>query len=174
MNNHIDFRKEFDEMMGDFGHAVLLHRSGRKIRCRCWSEKYQEADSDCMLCGATGWVSRVERHDVRRDPAVQIVSQPNLNKQTKIGKMWVDAQNFWMKHNVHPQVGDYIYEVGWKGSKPTHLVQAYVINDVRSLRGDHGRIEYWSVSCKGEIMNKSFKNMLVRSIGRTKNYEMLF
>lgn len=169
----MDLRQEFNELLDEFGHYVLLHRTGRKIRCRCWNEKYQEADSNCLICGGTGWVSRIERHKIRRQRAVQVISQPNLNQQTTLGKMWIDAQSFYMHHNVYPKVGDYIYEVGWSGYRPTHLINAYRINDVDGHRGDNGRIEFWSSAGKAETINHSFKNILVRSIGPIKNYEII-
>lgn len=170
----INFRHEFNEFLRDYGYDVLLQRSGRKIRCRCWNEKYQEANPECPLCIGTGWVSRMERHTVRRKSAVQTISRPNLSQQTELGKMWIDAQTFYMHYDAHPKVGDYIYEVGWTPSKkPTHIIHVYRINDVFSNRGENGRIEYWTVSAKSETMNQEIQNILVRSIGPIQNYELV-
>jgi hypothetical protein len=169
----IDLRAEMDGILDGYGFPVLLQRSGKKIRCVCWSEKYQEADSTCLRCAGQGYVSRIERHQTRRMSAVQIISRPALSQQTPLGKMYVDAQTFYMRHDAHPKAGDMIYEVGWRGHKPTHLIQAYRINDVVSMRGEGGRIEYWSLACRGETMSRDLKQIVVRSIGPIKNYELI-
>lgn len=167
-------RKEFDELIEQYGHAVLMHRTGRKIRCRCFSSKYQEPEADCKFCFGTGWVGRIERHKIRGKSAVQTISRTNLGQQTEIGTMWVDAMTYYMRHNVHPQVGDLIYEVGWRNSqKPSHLIRTYEINDTYPNRTDNGKIDYWTVSLKSRTINLDVQNILVRAIGPIKNYELL-
>lgn len=173
MKNNIDLRAEFDEFVNDYGYDVLLHRSNKKIRCRCWNEKHQEADSRCPICTGVGWIGRIERHKLTKQSATQIISRPNLNQLTPIGRQWIDAQTLYMRHDSHPQVGDYIYEVGWNQNRPSHLVTAYRINDVTVMRGDNGRVEYTMVSVKSENLDKKFRNIVVRSIGPIKNYEIV-
>jgi hypothetical protein len=175
MSINIDLRKEFDDLMDEYGYPILLHRTGRKIRCRCWNEKYQEAKTKCPICVGTGWVSRIERHTLRDTSAVQTIARTGLGEQTGLGKMWVDAKTFYMRHNSNPKVGDYLYEVGWTSSqKPSHLSHVYRINDIIANRGDNGRIEYWTVSAKSETVNMEWQNIVVRSIGPIQNYEMIY
>jgi len=174
MKSSIDFRVEFEEFMKDYGYPVLLQRAGRKIRCRCWSEKHQEADSDCPICMGVGWVSRIERHTLRDTSAVQPIARTGMAQMTEVGKMWVDAKTFYMRHDSHPKVGDYIYEVGWTSAqRPSHLMHTYRINDAIAIRGDGGRIEYWAVSGKSETTNMDKQNIIVRAIGPIQNYELV-
>lgn len=173
----IDLRKHFDEFLRDYGHYVLLQRTSRKIRCRCWDERHKEASPDCRICLGKGWISRIERHRTRYDTAIQVVSRPNLNQLTPVGRNWVDARAFYFAHDVHPKVGDMIFEVGWhpyNPHKPTHLIRAYVINDVYPFRGDRGRIEYYMTSVKAETLQHKVRNIVVRSLGPVKNYEFIF
>lgn len=172
--DYVDLRDSFDRLMDEYGYPILLQRTGRKIRCRCWNEKYQEADSHCPICLGTGWVSRMERHIIRDKSAIQVISRTNLSQETNLGKMWVDAKTIYMRHDSHPKVGDYLYVVGWKpNQKPSHLIGAYRINDAIANRGTQGRIEYWTVSVKSENTNMDFQNIMVRSIGPIKNYELI-
>lgn len=174
MKSSVNFRDEFDEFMKDYGYPILLQRIGGKLRCRCWNEKYQEADSRCPICVGTGWVSRMERHTVRDKSAGQAMQRMGLGQQTEIGKIWIDAKTIYMSHDTHPKVGDYVYEVGWTNAqKPSHLIHTYRVNDIIAVRGDNGRIEYWSVSVKSETTNLSFQDIVVRSIGPIQNYEMV-
>lgn len=166
----IDIRKEFNQMLDEDGFFILMQRSGRQTRCSCWNEKYQEADPVCKLCAGIGWVSRLERHKVRKKAALQVETQPNLNVQTGLGKMWVTAFTFYMKHDTHPKVGDYLVEVGWKGRKPTHLVQTYRINDIVGVRGDNGRLEFYQVSVKSETFTQDAKAEAIRKVGPIQDY----
>lgn len=169
----IDLRKEFEIVLQETGHYILLQRTKKGLRCRCWSERYLEPIENCPICNGTGRVVRIERHLSRRDSASQIVSSPNLTQQAPIGRMSLDAQRFFFKHDAHPQVGDYIFEVGWNKETPTHLQKIYAINEVQPMRGDRGRIEYWRVSVREESKNKDLKEITVRSFGPVKNYEFL-
>ncbi|MNQ37648.1 hypothetical protein D3C85_511990 [compost metagenome] len=174
---NIDLRKEMDGILKEFGHYILLQRTSRKIRCRCWKEITQEADSRCTRCMGKGYISRIERHQTRYDSAIQIVSRPSLNQLMESGRNWVDARVFYFRHDTHPQVGDYIYEVGWAendSQRPTHLISTYAINDVYAYRGDNGRIEYYIASVKSETTEKAARNVVIRSLGPVKNYELVY
>lgn len=169
----IDLRSEFQTILNEAGHYVLLQRSKKGLRCRCWNERYQEPESDCPICNGTGRVVRIERHLARRDSGSQVISKPYQVQQTPIGKMAIEAQIFYLKHDTKPQSGDYIYEVGWKNTQPTHLETAYIINDVQAMRGDRGRIEFWAVSVRQETKDVEYKRIAVRKLGPVKNYEFL-
>lgn len=173
----IDLRKEFTELIDDYGHYILLQRTSRKIRCRCYDEIRQEGDHDCKLCLGKGWLSKIERHKTRYDAAIQVVSRPNLNILGPTGHSWVDAKVFFFKHDTSLQVGDMIYEVGWdkrNPQKPTHLIRTYAINDTYEYRADNGRIEYRIASVKSETISTKIRNIVIRSLGPVKNYELVY
>lgn len=185
----INLRKEIHKILDEYGHYVLLQRTSRKIRCICWDEKYQESSIElyikrtkyngeelkgCPRCLGKGWVSRIERHKVRRENASQIINLPNLKKQMNIGQISSDARVFWFMHNVQPKRGDMIYEVGWDRHKPTHLIQSYEISYPEDVRGDNGRIEFWEAVAKEKNVDNGMKKFTIRQIGPVKNYEILY
>lgn len=169
----IDLRKEFKKVIDQYGHYVLLQRTSRKIRCRCWSEILQEGDVHCKICLGKGRISRIERHKVRFDSAIQIISRPSLNELTPVGRSWIDAKTFYFMHDVGLQVDDVIFEVGWDKNRPTHLIRSYVINDTYDYRGENGRIEYKMASVKAETSRNNIRNISIRSLGPIKNYEIV-
>ncbi len=183
----MDLREEFDRILGEYGHYVLLHRTSRKIRCICWNEKYKESSVElylqrtrlrvkldaCPRCLGSGWVSKIERHQVRRDNASQTVSLPDLKKQLIPGQLATGARVFYLRWNAAPQIGDYFYEVGWNDKRPTHLIQAYQINAVEDLRGLEGRTEYFLVVCREANIDTDIRRLTLRKIGPIENYEFV-
>lgn len=170
----IDLRKEVKKLLDNYGHYVLLQRTSRKIRCRCWSEINQEAKADCTSCIGAGWISVIERHRVRNDPAIQPITRPNLSNITTSGRSWVDALNVFFRHDAHPNIDDYIYHVGWdkdNENKPTHLIRTYKINDVYQERGMNGRIEYYVVSARAETIRTQHRKIFIRTLNGISNYE---
>lgn len=183
----MDLRKEIDRLIEDTGHYVLLQRTSRKLRCICWNEKYQESSLEqyvsctgdkrslgtCPTCLGLGWVSRIERHKIRRQTASNIISLPGKIKQTTIGELATDTRTFFMKYNVIPRKGDVIMEVGWKGIAPTHLIQAFEISHADDLREKKGRVEFFQVSTKEISIDTAVRGYTIRKIGPIKNYEIL-
>jgi hypothetical protein len=184
----IDLRKEFNQLVEEDGHYVLLQRASRKIYCLCWNEVRQESDIDlyfknikkqnpglstCPRCMGIGRVCRIERHKIRRDIASQLISLPQLEKQLPMGPLATETRVFWMKYDAHPRIGDIIMEVGWDGQKPSHLIKAYEITHVDGLRGKGGRIEYHQVTAKESNIYTDIRHFVVRRMGSVINYEMI-
>lgn len=183
----MDLRKEINDIIEETGHYVLLQRTSRKLRCLCWDEKYQESAfqlyvertgdkrklDGCPKCLGKGWVSRIERHKVRRQTASNIISLPGKIKQTTIGELVTDTRTFFMKYNVVPRKGDILMEVGWKGTTPTHLIQAFEISHADDLREKNGRVEFYQVSTKEISVDTKIRGFTIRKIGPIKNYEIL-
>ena len=169
----IDLRNEIHDIIEETGHYVLLQRTSRKIRCVCWDEKYQEAKNDCPRCLGKGWVSRIERHKVRRQNASQIISLPDLLKQMPVGVVGADAKVFFFRHDTHPKKGDIIMEVGWRGNQPTHLIEVFEITSVDDLREQRGRIEFYQVVAKEKTLDTNIREITVRRMGPIRNYELI-
>lgn len=173
----IDLRKEFNQLLEDYGYFILLQRTSRKIRCRCFDELRLEGDSKCRLCMGKGWVSKIERHKTRHDSAFPPTARTSLTAIHPTGPIWTDGKVFYFKHDVDLKSGDMIYEVGWdrrNHQKPTHLIKAYSISDTLEYRADNGRIEYRSGIAIGETFNSKIRNIVIRSLGPVKNYELVF
>ncbi len=169
----MDLRKEINNIIEEKGHYVLLQRTSGKLRCVCWNERYQEASSDCPRCLGKGFVSRIERHKVRRQLATNIISLPGKKKQTPMGQIIQDTRTFFFKHNVHPKKGDIIMEVGWNGQRPTHLIQAFEITNADDKREDGGRTEFYLVTTKERNISTPIRHVVIRQLGRIQNYEIL-
>jgi hypothetical protein len=183
----LDLRQEFDRIIEQYGHHMLMQRTSRAIRCICWDEKNQESSVNryiqqtkyigplnaCPRCLGKGWISRIERHKIRRDNASQIIALPLLKKQMPLGQIASDARVFYMRWDSKPKRGDIIYEVGWNGKKPTHLIQAFEIQSPDDLRAEGGRTEFFQVTCKEINIDAGIRGIAMRQIGPVENYELL-
>lgn len=168
----MDLRREFHKILENYGHDILLQRSSRYIRCSCWNCKYQEPLSSCPKCMGSGRVVRIERHRVRTETATNIITLPGRKQQTPIGQVSQQTRAFFMMHDVHPKVGDVIYEVGWDKDRPTNVLHAFEISYADEKRGKNGRIEFYQVSSKeNNTTALDYDNILKRRIGGKINYE---
>lgn len=188
MRNDMDLRKEFAEILDESGHYILLQRTSRKLRCVCWDEKLQESSikkykeymrlldtphKECPKCLGSGWVSRIERVRTRRQLASDIISMTSRIQTLDIGKQTFDNLLFFFEHNIQPKEGDYIFEVGWDGIKPTHLIKSYSIQVANDLRQHEGRIEFWQAVTKEDNIGTGIKGFGVKNIGPVQNYEII-
>lgn len=178
----MDLRKEFDKILAEYGFPVILQRTSRKIHCRwvdpvtgkpCWDERAQEGNPKCPICLGSGWVTRVERHMVRRDNASQIVTLPGSTMIAEPGRLWTPANNFYFRHDVHPQVGDLIFEVGWNRNRPVSLIAVHLIQHSEPNRGDRGRIEFYQAATRLVTLDKQYREGIIRSFGAVPTYTLV-
>lgn len=172
--NEINLRQEMNEILDEYGIWVLYQRLSSKVHCNhCWNEKYKEGRSNCTYCGGTGWVSRLERRKVRKIGAAIPISEPNLTSQTELGHMLVQQYRWFMAHDVYPRAGDRIFEVLWDTKdpyKPVELVTSHFINTSSDYRADGGAIAYWEAASRTVTTNLKVENIIMRSVGRIKDY----
>ena len=170
----MDLRATVAETLRNYGHKVLLQRTSRKLRCRCWNEAMSSADPRCPFCSGSGWVSRIESHYTRKDSGSMRVSWPERVQGTGMGEVQRGTGIFYFMHNVYPQVGDTVLEVGWDSQgRPTHIVKAYRITYVFAHRGKGGRIEYFQAGVNQKVLDLDSLEMNVRKMGRIENYEIV-
>lgn len=153
----LDLREEAKKLLINTKYEVLLQKTSNKIRCNCYDNKYQEADSKCPKCLGTGWLFKFEKHktfkqDESSNPidGLDIIQAANINSNQRI---------FYFEHNVYPQIKDYIWEITWKNKRPYKLNELYKIKSVSDMRGETGKIEYFMVLADKEAIDKDFKNM---------------
>ncbi len=168
----IDLRQGLSEILRDYGHPILYQRSNRKIRCKCWDNRWREADPRCPICLGSGWLIRLERHIVRGNNAMQTVTYPNLHEESPIGNSWVPADVLYVKYSVHPRVGDVVIEVGWKGLRPTNVRYVYEVNHIQPNRGDNGRIEFYEMYIKSIPFDSSKYKIALKKYGSVITYEI--
>lgn len=187
----MDIREEFNQIIEKYGFYCLMQRTSRQIRCVCWNEKEQESSVEqymrathyvgtplksCPRCLGKGWISRMERHKVRRENAVQAITLPFLKKQMTAGQVASDSQIYYMRWDTVPKKGDVIYEVGWdfrRPKKPTHLIQAFEISQPYDYREVNGRVGYYSVATKEVNFDTDVRDIVVRKLGAVENYEFV-
>lgn len=188
MIRDIDLRKEIGEILEDSGHYVLLQRTSRKLRCICWDEVAQESSmkkyrqltnysgnslKSCPKCMGAGWITRIERVKARRDSASDVISETSRLQTLNVGQQNFDNRVFYFNDKIRPQDGDYVYEVGWDGLRPTHLIKAYRIQVAADLREKDGRIEYWQAVCKQDNIGTGIEGFTMKRLGPVVNYEIL-
>lgn len=142
----VDLREELAGILREFGHPVLLVRTGRRMHCTCWDATRREPDSKCPVCGGTGHVYRLEKHLARQDIGSPVAdSRRGALEQLPLGRMESDLNTFYLTHRARPAVGDYLLLVGWRNGRPVNVYHAYEILHVMPRRGRGGRIEFYSV-----------------------------
>lgn len=158
-NRDIDLRKEVNKLLSETKYSILIQKTSKKIRCKCYSHKYQESKSKCPICTGTGWLFKFDKIKAfKQDFTPSVSTADNGMLVTDIGDAAFSDKVFYLPHDSHPQVGDYIWEVTWRNNKPIAIQNLYKIKAANEQRGDKGKIEYYVAACKKEIMNKDFKN----------------
>lgn len=153
----VDLREEMCDLIKQTRYNVLLQRTSKKIRCRCFNHKYTEADSKCPICLGTGWLFKFEKlRSFKQD--VDTTAEGAI-LFTQVGELHHSYKVFYFEHDTHPKVKDYIWEVQWAGNKPTKLNELFKIKEVSDQRGENGKIEYYTILAQREAIDKDFKNM---------------
>lgn len=158
-NSDIDLRKEMNQLLSETKYSVLIQKTSKKIRCSCYSHKYQESKAKCPKCTGTGWLFKFEKVKAfKQDFTPSVSTADNGELITDLGDLSFNDKVFYLPFDSHPQTGDYIWEVTWKNGKPVSLQNLYRIKSASEQRGEKGKIEYYVAACKKEVMNKDFKN----------------
>ena len=159
MNSEINLREEMNKLLQDTKYSVLIQKTSKKIRCKCFNHKYQESNSKCPICTGTGWLFKFDKVKAfKQDFTASSSTADNGQLFTELGDAVFNNKVFYLPYDSHPQVGDYIWEVTWKNNKPVALQNLYAIKTSNEQRGLNGKIEYYVATCKKEILNKDFKN----------------
>lgn len=136
----IDMRQEFDNLLDDYGHYVLLIRQNKKVSIP------KSFDNNLGLdCAYT-----IERHLCRAETASIPETLPRMQQGASAGEMAIASKMFYLKYDVRPSKGDLIVEVSWEDDKPIidEYTAIYEINYPEPFKGDGGRIEYFRAACE--------------------------
>lgn len=158
----LDMRKEFVDLLKDYGRTVLYRRSSRQVPCVCYSSIHRSGDPGCEVCDGSGKMVEFQK--------AQIIDQSRGQsgpEDTSIGRLDQKERTVWFRHDFYPRVGDMYYQVGWKGNFPVSLHNVYEVVAVQEVTGDKGRIEHHEVVIKGRPdMVPKAKGTLKRILGR--------
>jgi len=170
-----DVRAEFsklldgDDVVPQRGHWVLLRRMDKTQRCTCWgreaagtdrymddSRKYDEPEEDCPICNGEGWIYDDELHLVRRRIVAPPIGLAGQEQQTEVGIMNVPYLVFYFKYYVNPKKEDKVIEIenndDGEPVRPFSRKEIYNISIAEPFRDKKGRVEFWRVSVKMEVI----------------------
>jgi hypothetical protein len=152
----VDLRREFADLIEDYGSYYLLVRSNRKKHCKCVDKLYNTAEKKCPICLGTGYVNVAEKVKGRDSMAAMPVSLPRLGQLSEPGNISIPAKEFFLDHTSRPEKEDLIVVCQWDGIKPIfdEYTEIHRISYVQALRADDGRIEYFIASAEGQLLKK--------------------
>lgn len=136
----ISLRKEMKKIIDDYGYNVLVERHSQIFKCRCVNEgkeKLFNSSKKCPMCNGSGKVIKLEKQKSSRHEY-----ELDFSETTQLGKVSAPKFEFYFYSDVQVDIGDKIYEVGWKRGKPNTLYSIHEVIHIEEPRGFKGRIEY--------------------------------
>lgn len=143
--SNIDIRNEFELLQKEFSIDILYVRATKYIRCKCFNELHQTGDSNCHICFGTGHVCSVEKMNV----IMYTLRPEGLSSGVKVkGPLMTSSPiiELYIHHSKMPKVRDNVIVTGWniKGL-PQDVKKVGTISSIDEIRGDNGRVEFYSV-----------------------------
>jgi hypothetical protein len=144
-NYNIDLRKEIELLQNDFSIDILYIRNTKYIRCKCFNTLYNAGDPSCNICFGNGHLTSVEK----MKDITQSASSVGDMRTTNLGSMEKGNSVHYLKYDTLPRVRDIILIAGWdRTGCPTDILKVYEIVGVDDVRGDKGRVEFYTVNAK--------------------------
>lgn len=134
----ISLREELNSLVESLGVNVLYIRNNKKIRCKCYEEKYKSGNPSCPACYGSGSITVMEKIRTVYDNGTSTKDKLINNG---IGLIHDDEIHFYCRFNIAPKVSDLICITGWDGDKPEEIKRVYQIKSCDEMRFDRGRIE---------------------------------
>lgn len=162
-------RDEFNQILDEFGHDVLVAFQSKRIRCSCWNERNEEADGDCPVCLGTGWTIQVKKARTRRSNGT-IQSQ-----RSDIGTYLNTESRFFFPAETFLRPGDLIVEADWSASGHP-IYRDHPVWEVRQSvpeRWRNGEIIYYTTQVDNEATHQQIKGVRVTSRFDTAQYELV-
>ena len=143
----MDIQKSFDAVIEKYGHDVIYIRRDPRFKCKCYSERSGEADTDCKDCFGLGNPITLEKIRVRH--VTETPAETKLELHSDEGISVPVEYEYFVKKSDAPKNGDLIYEVEFdeKGNAK-RVLEKSLISLARPMRGTNGRIEFYQVYVK--------------------------
>lgn len=113
MRVSINLAKEFETILKEYGHDVLVLRVEKKKRCSCYNEVTLEASRTCPACFGLGWSYIAERHSCRAEDASVEESLVRALKGNIIGNIITGGRKYFFLPNMKAKAKDLVVEVEW-------------------------------------------------------------
>ena len=153
--DHIDLRKEFDEMMEQHGHWIWLRRSNRSKRCVCWNETSSTKNASCTICTDDGFVYYEEKHVAFDRPILAVRPTATAESMANPGFIQINGKVYYMRYQTNPNIKDEIIERDSDGN----IFEVWDIESTEAKRDQLGRIEYFRVTCSRASMGHERKSL---------------
>lgn len=155
----MDLRLEFETILRDYGHPVLLIRQNKTVRCTDYNEMYQSSDKQCPICLGLGYLFSIEKHICRSQVAAIPETLPRMKTSITAGELAIDSKMFFLKYDVRPSKDDLIVECSWDGAKPIidEYSALYEINYPQPYRGAGGEVIYFRTACKSDPVEATLR-----------------
>lgn len=142
---NIDLRKEFEFLQEHFSMDVLMIRSNKHSRCKCYDPLHRDGDRRCKICGGTGKISSIEKISAIH----QNVDSASSLKITELGLSISNTVVLYFDLRAVPKAQDQVLIVGFdKYGCPVDIKKSCTIVSVQEVRGDNGRVEMYQVYAK--------------------------
>ena len=159
----INLREEMQIMQDEWGNTVLLVKA-LSMLCSCAKGQGQQSSPLCPLCLGIGRKIRLEKISAVVKEASQVISLPNNQVTTSIGEIYANAKIFYIKYEIKPTVGSYIYEISWYKDKPATIIGMYLIEYAEPYRMDSGKTEYYVCATHKDMTNIKFKQKSIKNL----------
>lgn len=169
-------REDFENILKEYGHNVLLVRATTQVRCSCWNAKNKESPRNCPVCFGLGTAPKVEKHTVRMQDASIPISYPGMAEKSPIGPMAVPGLFYFFKHDARISLGDLIVEVDWNvQGRPTYNGgYLSVVNHIDQKRWKNGEISFQKVYVQDQPIEKELRAIRIANVHGITNYELSY
>lgn len=168
-------RDDFQDILRDYGHEVLVVKQNRRLRCSCWNEINQEISRTCPVCFGLGFVPIVEKHTVRERTMAMPETLARAIVPEPFGEMVVNGKTFYLRHDAGLNLQDLIVEVDWSPTgKPIYTGQDILeVNYIDPKRFENGQVTYLKISTRDQPVHKEIRGVRIVQSGGIKNYEFI-
>ena len=137
----IDLRNHLEILQNEFSSDILYNRATKYIKCRCYNAIYKSGDPKCPICNGAGFGTSLEKIRI-----IEYTPTRTGVQQAEFGEFNERTKTFFMTYRDVPKEKDYIILTGWNKDKtPSNVLEVYQVRSATPVRGDRGRVEYYSV-----------------------------
>jgi hypothetical protein len=168
-------KDDFEGILRDFGHNVLVVKQNKQLRCSCWSEKNQETSRECPVCFGIGYVPVIEKHTTRAQIMAIPQSLPRAVEGLAMGDLISSAKAYYFKSDAGVTISDLIVEVDWSPTgKPIYNGgEISEANFIDSKRFEQGAFTYHKIYVAGEPILRDIRGIRIANVNGIKNYEVI-
>lgn len=151
----INLKKEFDQIIAEFGHPVILIRQNKKRDCNCVVGVSQSANPKCPICFGTGKINSSEVIKIRNVTKYSLMNY----RFAELGQTIASPNTIYISSDVRPCVNDLIVQCAFKDNKPyiDEYSQIYLIDNVAPLRAENGDIAFFTCTTESTVKDKTVK-----------------